>query len=110
MATLTDETIAKSYAEWVRGRTFGSTRVLDSSGFVDLDADEELAIYLVVTMSDPSAGSETWPIEDVLEIHRTLIAKAAAEELAMPLYVQMRPATDDVPHEDDDESRLPFSS
>ena len=83
---------------WVQGQTFGSATVQQALGATDRDADEEIALFLTLTLSDPAA--ETWPIDDVLDLRRAVLGKAHELGLTTPIYVRLIPATD-APQADD---------
>ncbi len=89
--------------KWVSERQFGSVRIENALASVDRDAEDEVALFLTLTLSDP-VGKETWPIQDVLALRRGVLEKATELALTTPVYVRLTPATD-APQEDDAASR-----
>jgi hypothetical protein len=87
-------------ARWVRDKRYGVVRVLDASYTVDRDADEVPAIFLKLVLSDPPEGEETWPLESVLRLRRSVLERVDEQGLEAPVYVQLTPQTDEL---DDDE-------
>lgn len=96
----TDEGVAQGLAGWLGGKTFGSVTVLASKATIATDLEEEPAVFLDLTVSDPAPNTDTWPIEDVLALRRAVLRKASELQLAMRIYVRLSPATD-APQEDD---------
>lgn len=78
---------------------YGTIGVTTAVAEVDRDDEDELAVFLVLTLTDPVG--DTWPYEDVLALRRAVITRAEAIGIETSLYVRLRPATD-LPQEDDE--------
>lgn len=89
----------QSLIRWISGRKFGSVSVRSGLATIDRDAEDEVALFLTLTVSDPVGGA-TWPIQDVLSLRRGVLARARELQLSTPVYVRLNPVTD-VPQEDD---------
>ena len=67
------------------------------------DSSGEPAVFLVLVLSDPPGGAETWPVDDLWELRR--IARQAvsrvAPDLDQPWYVAFEPEHPDEPGPDD---------
>ena len=63
------------------------------------DRDGVPSVYLSVVLSDPPAGADTWPLDDLLSLRRAVRAKANAMGLEAPFYLWFTPETD--PPQDD---------
>jgi len=98
MATVED--VARGLAGWLSGKKFGSITVLMTNSTIGSDSEDEPAVFLDLTLSDPEPNTDTWPIEDVLTLRRQVLRKAAELQLGMRIYVRFSPATD-APQEDD---------
>jgi hypothetical protein len=75
LAMLNDETLDK-FRKRVSGLAAGGLRVQDVDFRVDEDSEGNDALFVDVVLPDPAG--ETWPIDDVLELHR-LIDDAAID-------------------------------
>jgi hypothetical protein len=85
----------------LRDHTFGTTKVIDARLEVKPDANGESALFIEVTLSDPSG--ETWPTEDVLSIRRKVLEVARRiPPLELPIYLNASPETD-IPQEGDEQ-------
>ncbi len=92
--------VADSFLDQVVGRSFGSVTVVRVQSFLDEDNAGELATYLTLFLNDPPG--ETWPVDDIYGLKRTLRREAREEGLEGPLYFDLRPLTPDVLYEDDE--------
>jgi hypothetical protein len=85
--------------EWVSDRQFGSVTVQKAFASVDRDAEDEVALFLTLTLSDP-VDQPTWPIQDVLALRHGVLERASELQLTTPVYVRLTPSTD-TPQADD---------
>lgn len=92
-----DMTPTARLATRLAGRTFGTTKVLSTSNAHEsVDVDGDPAIYIRVLLNDPADGWDTWPVDDVLALHRA--ARQIADDLGIrtPVYLHYRALTEDV--------------
>lgn len=92
---------AKELEAWLRGRQFGGTRVASAQASPMLDEDGDSALYVRLVLNDPSSD-DSWPIEEVMQMHRELLAETRLIGLNEQVYLSIEPATD-APQADDDE-------
>lgn len=81
----------------------GQTRVLDVRSDVGEDSEGTPAIFFELTLSDPPAGLDTWPVDDIWEIRRVVqkIMAAAGPELEVPWFLSFVPeSSEDLEPED----------
>jgi hypothetical protein len=97
---------AEQLAQWVRGQRFGPVEVVHATQRVEADADDVPAIFLVLVLNDPPDGSETWPLEDVLSLRRSVLNQARELGIEAPVYVELSPETepDQEPDQEEDEA------
>lgn len=86
---------------WLCGRAFGGIRVASASASPMLDEDGDSALYLQLVLNDPAAD-DSWPIEEVMQMHRELLIETRSLGLDEQVYLSLEPATD-VPQADDDQ-------
>lgn len=86
---------------WLRGRSFGRTRVERAEAGPMLDEDGDSALYVRLVLNDPTP-EDSWPIEDVMQMHREFLAEAQSVGLNEQVYLSIEPATD-APQADDEE-------
>ena len=67
---------AAELARWAVGQQVGSIAVLDATGTVDEDVNGRAAVFVDLTLTDPLPSEETWPIDDILALHRVVDARA----------------------------------
>lgn len=83
-------------AERLRGKRFGALEVHDVHHRVGYDSDDEPAIYLDLTVSDPAAGQDTWPLEETDSLRRAALdAAKATGPGSVSVYVWLTPETDE---------------
>lgn len=86
--------VGEEIVQWLAGRTFGQIRVLDAVGDVIIDVDGYTAVDVMLTVSDPA--DETWPADDVAELHRAVHARALQYPEAPFVYLSLRPETEEM--------------
>lgn len=94
--------LATSLADALKGRSFGTTTVLDAGSEVDRDDEGDLAIFIALILSDPPG--DTWPYAEVLELRRSTIDLAEKLGARTSLYLRLAPATEQA--QEDDEAVL----
>lgn len=99
-AALDIQSQASDLAAALSGETFGTTTIVSAEAEVEEDSEDQLAAYLMLTLSDPADG--TWPYKDVLAIRHKVLDLAASYGLQVSIYVQVAPTTD-TPQQDDDQ-------
>lgn len=96
---------------WIRslGR-FGSTEVLDVAMSFDGDWQGERALFVDLTLNDPTPGEDSWPYEDVRALHMRIDDKASRLRTVERWYVRLQPLTDDTAGDDegDDDGDWPL--
>jgi hypothetical protein len=80
LATLDDDTLDK-FRDRVRELAAGGLRVKGVDFRVGEDSEGNDALFVDVVLPDPAG--ETWPVDDVLELHRRI--DDAAVELGVPV-------------------------
>ena len=93
----------ESIADELRGERFGTTSVEDVSYEEGTDSEDEPAVFLRLTLSDPDG--ETWPYQDVLMLRRRVLDLLTDAGLTTAVYVSLHPVTDQP--QADDPLRLP---
>ena len=93
--------VAGELLGFVRGLDVGSLDVRRAALRLDEGAFGDDTLFIDVTLADPPAGSETWPVDDVLELHRLIADKAIALELPVPWHVTLRQETPEEPEPED---------
>lgn len=57
---------------------------------------EDAYVHLIVYADDPSAGENTWPVDDVFKLRRRVIELAVESEMDLPqIVVDLYPRHDD---------------
>jgi hypothetical protein len=102
MVSSDDERLAAKLAQALVNREFGQTRILSSGANLDRDAEDETAVFLFLTLSDPVQAEKTWPHDDVLQLRRAVLDEAGRLGLELNIYIHLAPETD-LPQEDDDQ-------
>ena len=88
------ERLAAKLAQALLNREFGQTRVAGSGARIDRDSEDESAVFLFLTLSDPVPAEKTWPHDDVLELRRAVLDEATRLGIEMNIYVHLTPQTD----------------
>lgn len=99
---MTSDTAAE-LADHIRGAQFGDTLVRDASATIERDSEEDLAVFLDLTLSDPSES--TWPREDITNLRRRIFELVRTTDVELTVYVRLSPSTDE-PQEDDSATAL----
>jgi len=86
---------------WLQRKRYGPVEVLEVTSIVEPDSDGIPAIFLRVLLTDPPEGSETWPLEHVLELRYAVLTHARERGIEAPVYVDLSPKTE-APQEDDE--------
>jgi hypothetical protein len=76
-----DDALFDALAKELQGRRVHATQVEQVEISRDLDADGSPALFVHLTLSDPPAGAETWPSQDVLRL-RQLVRDAVLRMLS----------------------------
>jgi len=84
---------APELVAWCVGQTVGSITVLAAEFTADIDHDGEAVVYIDLTITDPPAWNETWPVDDVMALRMKVNEKAADLLTADRWSVRMRAAT-----------------
>lgn len=98
--TISLEAAGEMLAELVREWRSGEVEVLDVTVDVSEDRDGVPSVNLTAVLTDPSAGADTWPIENLLPLRREVRARANGMGLEAPVYLWFKPTSD--PPQDDD--------
>lgn len=92
---------AEDLREWIQGLTVGSVSVRKVTFRFDGNASGELALFFDLTLSDPSPGAETWPLNDVLELHSRIDDRVGEANISLPWHVTLQPESPDEPDPED---------
>lgn len=81
----------------------GPVQVLGVDIRVQPDSEGRDAAFIVVTLSDPPAGEETWPTEDIWRLRRRVgrAIRHLDPEVSLPWFLQLQTADPD-DHGDDE--------
>jgi len=94
----------EAVGRWLLGRSFGSVRVHEARFALDEAADGQPLVRFMVTLDDPLQGADTWPLDDILAMLRSIDDQAVAEGVEFrwsTSFQQTSPedfATDDLPN------------
>jgi len=104
MANVPETTLASltEIATALGGEHFGAIAVETVDIRIDLDSEDEWAVFLDITLSDPNGA--TWPYDDVLHLRRRVLDLAHEHPVDATVYVSLSPHTDSP--QDDDEQHL----
>ncbi len=80
-----------SIAAALRGRLFGTTRVVDAHASRGADVDGEPSVYIQVQLSEPADGWDTRPVDDILALHRAVRTITAQHDPKMSVFAHYRP-------------------
>lgn len=99
----TVEEAARQLLEFVWSLRVGSLHVRGADLRFDEDAAGDQALFIDLTLSDPPTDNETWPLDEVLELHRVIDVEAVRLGLAVPWHVTLRQESSEglVPEDDD---------
>jgi hypothetical protein len=75
---------AIAWRDIARGQVSGTIRVEQADVHLDVDASDEVAVFLELTLSNPPDGEETWPAGDLTSLLVALSADARRLELRLP--------------------------
>ena len=78
---------AASLTDWLREgeADVGTVRVVDATLVWDEDAEDKPILRLSVVLANPSG--ETWPVDDIVELHGRIENHVAETGLEAPLHV-----------------------
>jgi hypothetical protein len=88
----------------LKDKSAGATIIKDVRVDVREDSSDRLALFIVLVLSDPPNGLETWPVDDLWALRRE-VRKAVAEkipDLEMPWFIVFEPEHPDLLDEDDE--------
>ena len=104
--------VTEQLPEKLRDKYAGQTKITDVKVEFREDSSEEPAVFFVLVLSDPPAGTETWPIDDLWELRRItrqVVADLVAQwepSWEMPWFVSFEPENPELLSDDDE---LPFA-
>jgi hypothetical protein len=96
----------------LRNRNAGVTYVKDVKVELREDSSEEPAFFVVLVLSDPPTGHESWPIDDLWALRRITreVIDEIKEELEpnwnLPWFIVFEPEHPELLNDDDE---LPFA-
>lgn len=96
-----DHAVAEAIADRVRRWRAAAVRVVDVDWRVGQDSEGDVALYLHVTLTNPAG--DTWPRAAMSNLRRTVRAIADEVELVRPVYIDLRPESEE-PGDDDEGS------
>ncbi len=88
----------------LKDKSAGATIIKDVRVEVREDSSDRLALFVVLVLSDPPQGHETWPVDDLWALRREVRGAIADEapDLNMPWSVVFEPEHPDLPDEGDE--------
>lgn len=78
-----------------------SLRVLSATLRMDEDANGERAAFIELVLPDPPSGEDTWPLDEVLDLHEQIDGVARSLEVPIPWHVTLRQETVEEPDPED---------
>ena len=100
MASRTVAREIERIAEKVTGYASGVVAVLAAEGEPSTDREGDAVLRFTLRVSDPPAGSGTWPLEDVQAVRRYVQSLVAEADDDLPYaLVELRPDSPDLPDE-----------
>jgi len=97
MPRLLSMVVTDRLSDELRAHQAGKTEVRDAKVRFEVDASGEEALYVVLTLANPTRGQATWPIDDlwalrrhVLEI-KTRLERDLNEPVELPWFVVFEP-------------------
>jgi len=100
---LTDQ--LDDFASGLIDRDFGTIHVSGATAYLDEDSAGEVGTFFVLVLSDPEG--DTWPLDDVFELRRSIRTEALAQNLSGPFYFEFRPTTPEELASDETEQGQP---
>lgn len=97
--TVSLEAAGQELASVIKGWSSGGVEVRDVHYDIAEDRDGIPSINLTVVLADPPAGTDTWPLEEILPLRRVVRSRANEMDLEAPFYLWFLPQTD--PPQDD---------
>jgi len=92
----------------IKDKAAGATLVRDVRVAVAPDSFGDDALFIILVLSDPPAGHDTWPVEDLRELRQFVREYLGSRltELGMPWFVAFEPEHPDLPEIDDEQLDL----
>jgi hypothetical protein len=87
--------VAEQLPYSLKDRAEGTTRIEEVRVEMREDSSDRMALFVVLVLSDPPPGRETWPVEDLWALRRA-VRQAISEtepELSLPWFVIFEPET-----------------
>lgn len=84
--------IGEKLASGLSGISCGSVEVRRAQAIFHEGPDDESALFLILTLSDPHG--DTWPVNDLLALRRKVRHDARQLRLPVPIYLELEPETD----------------
>jgi hypothetical protein len=100
--------VTEQLPEKLRDRNAGKTLVKDVKVDFREDSSEQEALFVVLVLSDPPAGNESWPIDDLWALRRITqetiadLTKRFDPDWEMPWFVSFEPENPELLSEDDE--------
>jgi hypothetical protein len=87
----------------LKDKSAGATIIKDVRVEVREDSSDRMALFVVLVLSDPPNGLETWPVDDLWELRRTVRVAVIERlpDLDMPWFIVFEPEHPDLLDEDD---------
>lgn len=92
----------------IRDRAAGQRLLRDVRVAVEPDSFGDDALFIVLVLSDPPAGEETWPVNDLRALRQAVreALEPKLAEIGMPWFVSFEPEHPDLPEIDDEQLDL----
>lgn len=85
----------------LRDQTAGDTRVIGARATVGEDSEGRSALFITLVLSDPTG--DTWPVDDLWELRRSVQSVIAEVDpaLALPWFITFEPESAEQQETDD---------
>lgn len=100
--------VTEKLPDQLRDRYAGGTLVRDVKVEFRDDSSDQEALFVILVLSDPPAGADTWPVDDLWELRRLTreaiadITKKLDPQWEMPWFVSFEPQNPELLADDDE--------
>jgi hypothetical protein len=92
----------------LKDKSAGATIIKDVRVEIREDSSDRPALFVVLVLSDPPRGHETWPVDDIWQLRREVRDAIADQlpDLELPWFIVFEPEHPDLLDEDDEQLGL----
>jgi hypothetical protein len=100
--------VTEQLPDKLRDQYSGRTKIKDVKVDFRDDSSEQQALFVVLVLSDPPAGEESWPIDDLWDLRRITretiadITRRLDPDWEMPWFVSFEPENPELLFDDDE--------